>query len=29
MTVFPEIEGLQVAIFSDEEAALRWLRGQP
>lgn len=26
---FSEIEGLEVGIFADEEAALRWLRRQP
>lgn len=28
MAVFSEVEGLEVAMFADEEAALAWLRGQ-
>jgi hypothetical protein len=28
MVVFPKIEGLEVAMFADGEAALTWLRGQ-
>jgi hypothetical protein len=26
MAVFPEVEGLEVAMFADEDAALAWLR---